>query len=411
MSNSRQSGRGIARIAASARTAAVLAICAAIMASCAAGTQQEQGAEPSGGADASAVKQVKVAEIAKVQIAEPREQVGDVMASARVSVVAKASADVREVLKQRGDRVALGEALVDLDDTDVLLQRQQALLSRESAQRSLASGRKQWEHNVAKMEQALEQATKSYNKMRNDYDAGLVDKAALDQAENVWTNAKDELAMLKESSVDALELQVESSELSVELAERALAHYRIAAPIDGVLTDLSVQQGMTVGAGAPIGEIQQLDPIKVRAMLTAQAAEAVRGKTKLQFYLPGSRQTYNGQITYLADVIDAQTNAYELNLSVGNADLSLKPGMKVQVRLTDAEEEQVVAVPTLSIVREGAASFVFVLNGDKAVKRQVELGRLNDLNQEIVSGVQAGERLIVAGQHQLADGEQVQVME
>lgn len=393
------------------RAAAVLAVCAAIIAGCAAGAQREQGAEsPAADASAAAVKQVKVAEIAKVQISEPLEQVADVLASAQVSVVAKTNADVSEVVKERGDQVKQGEVLVVLDDTDALLQQQQALLSRESAEQSLESGRKQWAHNVSKMEQALAQATKHYNKSRNDYDAGLVDKTALDQAEDAWNNAKDELAMLKETSVDALELQVKSSGLSVELSERALANHKIAAPIDGVLTGLSVQEGMTVGAGMAVGEIQQLDPIKIRALLTAQAAEAVRGKTELQFYVPGDKKMYTGQITYLADVLDTQTNAYELDLSVGNADLSLKPGMKVQVRLTEAAEEQVVAVPTLSIVREGADNFVYVLDGDKAVKRKVELGRLNELNQEIISGVAAGEQLIVSGQHQLADGDRVQVL-
>ena len=152
-----------------------------------------------------------------------------------------------------------------------------------------------------------------------------------------------------------------------------------------------------------------MDPVKIRSLLTAQAAELVRGKSELQFYVPGSDRMYVGQITYLADVIDTQTNTYELNLSVANPDFSLKPGVKVQIRLTEAEEEQVVAVPTLSIVREGAENFVFVLNGDKAEKRKIELGRLKELHQEILSGVQAGEQLIVSGQHQLVDGEQVEI--
>jgi len=393
-----------------AKTIAILTLAAVIAVGCSSGNQ-EQGAETPGGSEASARKQVKVETVAKVQISDPLEQVADVLASAQVSVIAKTSADVREVLKERGEAVQAGDVIVELDDTDALLQQRQALLGYESAKQSLSSGRKQWEHNVAKMEQVLSDATRMYNKMRNDYDAGLVDKAALDQAENAWKNARDELAMLKETSVEALELQVESSQLSVELAERALKHYKIAAPISGVLTGLNVQAGMTVAAGTPIGEIQQLDPIKVRALLTAQAAEAVRGKTQLQFYVPGSKKMYTGQITYLADVIDTQSNAYELNLSVDNADLSLKPGMKVQVLLTEAEEEQVVAIPTLSVVREGSDSYVFVLEGDTVARRLVELGRLNGLHQEVISGVREGEQLIVSGQHQLKDGEQVDVIQ
>lgn len=407
MSVSKPIEKGANAWAKTVRTVVVLAVSAAIVASC-------TSSGPSQGADAvdvqaPAVKVVKVAEISKLQISEPREQVADVLASAQVSVVAKSTGDVRELLKSRGEQVAPGDVIVVLDDTDARLQQRQAQLSHEGAQQSLYSGRKQWAHNVTKMEQVLAQATKAYNKMRNDYDAGLVDKEALDQAENAWTNAKDELAMLKETSVEGLELQVRSSELALELSDRALANHRIDAPIGGLLTALNVEAGMTIGAGTVVGEIQQMDPIKIRSLLTAQAVELVRGKTELQFYVPGSDDMFRGQITYLADVMDTQTNTYELELSIANPDLILKPGMKVQIRLTEAEEEQVVAVPTLSIVREGADHYVFVLNGNKAEKRKIKLGRLNELNQEVLSGVHAGEQLIVSGQHQLADGDQVEI--
>ena len=245
-------GRGWAK---AVRSAVVLAVSVAIIAGCSS-SNLEQGAEGTDAVDAQApaIKVVKVAEIGKVQISEPREQVADVLASAKVNVVAKTTGDVQEVLKLRGERVTAGDVIVVLDDTDAQLQRKQAQLSYQGALQSLDAGRKQWSHNVLKMEQVLKQATQAYNKMRNDYDAGLVDKAALDQAENAWTNAKNELALLKETSVEGLELQVRSSELALELADRMLANHRIAAPIDGVLTMLNVEAGMTVGAGSMIGK-------------------------------------------------------------------------------------------------------------------------------------------------------------
>jgi len=388
---------------------AILAISMLVIAGCSsgAGLQEAQAGAAAESAN-QALKRVKIAEFAKVQISEPQEQVADVVASAQVDIVAKAGAEVREVVKERGARVKKGEPIILLDDTDARLQQQQALLSREGAQEALSTGRKQWHNSVDRMEQAVSEATKAYNKMRNDYDLGLVGQSELDQAESAYTNAKNELALLKESSVTGLELQVKSSELAITMSERQLANHEITAPIDGILTDLPVQAGMTVSPGYSIGQIQQIDPIKIKALLTAQSADSIRGKSQLAFYVPGRSETFSGQITYLAEVIDTRTNAYELNLSVDNPDLVLKPGMKVQVRLTEAAEEQVVGVPTLSIVREGADSYVFVLSGDKAEKRKVELGRLNELTQEILSGVQAGEQLIVSGQHQLTDGEQVQ---
>lgn len=94
---------------------------------------------------------------------------------------------------------------------------------------------------------------------------------------------------------------------------------------------------------------------------------------------------------------------------MANADRKLKPGMKAQVLLTDDNDQVVVTVPTLSVVREGSETFVFVLVGDTAEKRKVELGRLNETIQEIISGVKEGEQLIVSGQNQLKDKEKVQL--
>jgi HlyD family secretion protein len=397
---------GVGRFTRTIRTFSVLAISLAIVAGCSS-EASNQAAEPE--STEKVINTVKASPIAKLQIAAPMEQVADVIASAQVDIISKATADVLEVMKQRGAVIEKGDVVVKLDDTDVRMQHEQAQLGYESAQQSLSAGRKEWQHSVTQMEQLLHEATKVYNKMRNDYDSGVVGQTELDQAENAYTNAKNDLAILKERSVSGLELQVRSAEVSLELSSRSLTYYEIKAPISGILTEIPVQQGMTLNQGFQVGRIQQLDPIKVKALLTAQSTELIRGKQQLAFYIPGQDKVYTAPVTYLSDVVDSQTNAYELNLSIANPGLVLKPGMKVQVLLTNEAEQQVVAVPTLSIVREGADNYVYVLVGDRAEKRKVVLGRLNELNQEIISGVKEGEMLIVSGQHQLNDGDQVKV--
>lgn len=355
------------------------------------------------------VKTVRVQPIAKMPVSGPIEQVADVVASGQVDIIAKTSADVVEVLAERGARVQKGDVLIRLDDTDAKLALDQARLAHKNAKQALETGTKQWRNNVERMEQALTEATRFYNKTRNDYDRGLVDKSELDQAENAYTNTQRELELLKETSVTALELQVENAQLALEMAERSLLHHEIKAPIDGVITHLDVQAGMTVMPGVALGTIQQLDPIKIKAYLTEEAAKLARNKNQLKFRISGDPAEYAGEVAYLSEVMDPHSNAYELNLSVANPDLALKPGMKVQVRLTDEEEQLALAVPTLSIVREGTDTYVFVYNEGKAERRKVELGRLNELDQEVLSGVREGELLIVTGQHQLSDGEPVAV--
>ena len=66
-------------------------------------------------------------------------------------------------------------------------------------------------------------------------------------------------------------------------------------------------------------------------------------------------------------------------------------------------------IPSLSIVREGGDSFVYIVNGETVQKRKVELGRLNETNQEVISGVKEGEILVISGQHQLKDQDKIKV--
>ncbi len=357
-----------------------------------------------------AAKTVKVAAVGKVKIAEPVEQVADVLASAQVDIVSKTGADVLQLVKSRGDTVQKGELLVKLDDTDARLQRDKAALAVQSAKDALSSGKVDTANAVSKLEQTLAEATRAYNKTRNDYDRGLVDQTQLNQAQNAYTNTKNDLASLKQKSVTALELQLRSAELSLEQADRALSFCEIKSPISGIVTDLPVQAGMTVSAGFRIGQVQQLDPIKIKALLTPDSAKSIKGKQELAYHLPGDTQMHSGKVSYLSNVMDTQTNSYELDLLVDNKDLLLKPGTKVQVQLTDEAEQEVIAVPSLSIVREGTDSYVFVLSGDHVEKRKVELGRLNGIYQEILSGVQAGETIVVSGQNQLNDKDAVTVV-
>jgi RND family efflux transporter MFP subunit len=116
-----------------------------------------------------------------------------------------------------------------------------------------------------------------------------------------------------------------------------------------------------------------------------------------------------GKVSYLADVMNSSTKAYALELEVPNPEKKLKPGTKAQILLTEEKDQNVVAVPTLSVVREGGDTFLFILNGDHVEKRKVELGRLNETYQEVLSGVKEGEQLVISGQHQLKDQEKVQV--
>lgn len=402
----------------------VIAACVVLFgASVLAGCTAAPEAKPAAAAAEAQVKTVKTEKIEKRTIDDPIQHVADVVPSTRMAVVTKAGGEVLEVLKKRGDAVAKGDLLFRIDPKDVLLQKEKVQVTitgtrqqMAKAVQDVADGKRELQNGIAKLERALQDAEKSYNKMRNDYDQGLVSKIQLEQTESQLDglrldldNARGKLQTMESTNaLSQLEQGLRTAELSLAEIDRALENLEVRAPVDGLLTDFAVEAGMTVPAGFSAGDIQRIDPVKVKAELTEDAAKLVRGKQELHIVVPGTAGKLTGSVSYMADVVSAQSKSYSLELEVPNPDRALKPGMKVQILLNEEADQIVVTVPTTSVVREGGQTFVYVLNGSVAEKRQVELGRLKETYQEAISGVKEGELVIVSGQNLLKDNEAVQ---
>lgn len=400
--------------------AGAMVLAAALLAGCSA----EPAQQPAAAAE-SQVKSVKVAPVAKKSIGEPLEQVADISASVQMNIVTKVNGDVLEILKKRGDRVEKGDVLFRIDPTDLEIQKEKAQLSIASTQEQmskarldLVDGKQELKDGITKMESALKDAEKGYNKLRNDYDLGLVPKIQLEQAETQLNGLRLDLEGMNRklqnlensNSLSQLEYGLKTADVSLRELDRGLSNTEVKATVSGVLTDLPVEIGMTLSPGIPAATVQQLDPVKIKAELTEEAAALVRGKQELSFYVPGTVDKAKATVSYLADVIGAQTKSYSLELTVPNPDFKLKPGSKAQILLTEEQDQVVVTVPTLSVVREGGDTYVFVINGNAAEKRKVELGRLHETYQEVLSGVKEGDQLVISGQNQLKDKEAVQVV-
>ncbi|KRE69845.1 RND transporter [Paenibacillus sp. Soil750] len=369
-------------------------------------------------------KVVKTAKVTKQKIGEPLEQVGDVVSSVQLDIIAKSGGEVVEILKKRGDIVEKGEVLFRLDPTDVLIQKDLNAVSIKGAQAGLTAAKQNTSNGiedakdrVAKMESAVSDLEKAYSRVHNEYDLGTAAKSDLEQMETKLNNSKKDLAserrslktMQETNSLAQAQSSLESAQVNAKNIERALSNLEVKAPASGVLTDLNVTVGQTVAPGGRVGEVQQTNPVKIKSQLSEESANLVRGKSELTFYIPGVTTKAGAKVTYLSDVINGQSKAYDLELEVPNPEGKLKPGSKAQVELTKEDEQNVPVIPSLSIVREGGNNFVYVVSGDKVQKRKLELGRLNETNQEVISGVKEGEILVISGQHQLKDQDTVKV--
>lgn len=371
-------------------------------------------------------KSVKVIKLQKLKLGEPPELNAEIVSSLQFEVLAKAEGEVVEVLKRRGDEVTEGDVILRIFSKDAVYQRSKASLAVQNARDAISSAKKDQENSraalrnsVMKAEQALVDMTRNTNKLKNDYDAGRINKTPVQEAEVQLKNAKLDLELLKQQLkalenkdyMSPLNAQLKDAELAMQKLDSELENMDITASTTGILTEQLFEKGMVVGDGKRIGVVQKMNPIKIKANVPETFIKPVREKAEMKFYLPGTTEMLSGKITYLSPVIDPQTKAYELNLEAPNESLKLMPGAKTRVQLLDPEQQIVLAVPVSSIVRKGEDAFVFVLNGNSVEMRRVELGRLSqdELNQEVLVGVKEGEQLVVSGQNHLNDKDQVQL--
>jgi HlyD family secretion protein len=356
------------------------------------------------------IKTVKVMEINKQKIGDPLELVAEVESSARLQVNTVVSGAVEQIFKKRGDIVKEGEVILRMNSKELEQQKAEGVIALQNAQANLDRTRKENTLSIFKMNENLASMTRSINKMKNDYDQGLITKDELDEKNKQLRNARVELNVLKEQqviSVNELKQQINDAQKLLQENIQAFKYVDVKAPANGVLSLMPIDMGMTLQAGAQVGIVEKLDTVKIRADLSFEAASIVRGKKELTYYTTDQSQQLKGKVSYLATLIDPVTKAYELDVELPNADMSLQPGMKVRVQLTNEEEQVVVAVPTRAIYQEGEANYVFVVNGDQVEKRRIELGRLNEPLQEVLSGVKEKELLVISGQNQLKNNEKV----
>ena len=209
---------------------------------------------------------------------------------------------------------------------------------------------------------------------------------------------------------DEAENNLRVAEAAVALVEARLAKTEIRAPFTGVIGLRSVSIGDYVKEGADIVNLESIDLLKVDFRVPEVYMRQVKAGQPLQVALdayPG--KTFEGRVFAVNPLLDAAGRAVVIRAQVKNADASLRPGMFARVRLITSESADSLVVPEQALVPQGSEQFVFKVVDGRAVRAKVEVGQRRDGKVEMVSGVTAGEIVVVSGHQRLRDGVPVAV--
>ena len=198
----------------------------------------------------------------------------------------------------------------------------------------------------------------------------------------------------------------------LEKRGKAMRTLTITAPRSGYVLHKNVVVGAKVNAGQDLFRIGKLDAIWVHAQVYEWDAPWIRlgQAASMELSFEKGRQ-YKGKVSYIYPTLSRKTRTLTVRLEFVNPQLQLKPGMFTTVWIETRHKTGVITIPTEAIIHSGERNIVFVAQKEigKYAPRQVVTGLSGDGHiTEIISGLKAGETVVVSGQFLLDSESQLQ---
>ncbi|MBE0540465.1 MAG: efflux RND transporter periplasmic adaptor subunit [Verrucomicrobia bacterium] len=288
------------------------------------------------------------------------EVVGTVRARLRSVLEAKVSGKIDRMLVVPGQNVKTGEVLATIEAREVQARLDQALAVRQQAEADL----------------------KRF--------AALLEQKILAQAE-----------------FDAAESKFRVADGAVREAETLLSYTQVTAPFDGVITRKHADVGDLATPGRPLLEMEDARTLR----LEADVPEAVIGRVALGDKLPvriaALETEVEGIVSEISPAADPGSRTFLVKL-----DLPAQPGVRAgqfgRVAMP-VGETSALRVPVSAVIQRGQMELVFVVRENQAQLRLVKTGKRIGTDVELVSGLEAGERIVVEGTAGLIDGQPVTI--
>lgn len=201
------------------------------------------------------------------------------------------------------------------------------------------------------------------------------------------------------------------SQAALRVAEQQLERTAIRSPIGGVINRMMREVGEYVMPGMEIAEIVEIDPVKVVVDVPERDVPYLAVGQEEQI-LPDrdAAPLATGRITYISELANPLTRASRVEITIANPDHRLRSGQIVRVRLTRDVRQNVVMIPLKAVIPLEEGYEVYVVQGNKARRRTVNLGFLRQ-DRVLAEGLETGDRLIVQGHRLVSSGQRVNVIE
>ena len=345
---------------------------------------KKPAATTAGQAETFGAAPVKVFVVGRARITEKITYTATIEALTKINVTPEVGGKISRIYVEAGDRVTQGQLVAELETQSIRLQLRQA------------------EAAVAVTEAAYADALRNKERM---------DRLIKENAVSEQQREKIQLAF------DAASAQLEQARAGLNLAKHALDVSLMKAPFSGVVASKNAEVGDVInpmmggfGGGAG-GVLTLMDYSKVKLVVAVSSEDIGRIRKGQEAVLqvgsyPG--RDFRGVVRVVNLTADPLNKKFGVEVVIDNRDAALRPGTFGDLVFEVQSHENALVIPQKAVLEN---SYVFVVEGGKAVKKAVSLGIQSTTMVEVLGGLAEGEAVVVEGNFGLEEGAALQILE
>ncbi len=307
---------------------------------------------------------VNVFPVSKMSINNSLQLTGYMEAYSEIDIAAEAQGIITSLNAELGQEKSKGSIIATIDDKLKKLAVQTASIS------------------VTKLKKDLER----YN---NLYKGGTVTEQQLNEAQNLYDNAK----------------------IQFEQAEKQLSDATIKSPISGVIIKKQVEEGEYINIGSPIATIVDISKLKIKLNVSEANVYQLKLNDKAVIttdVYPGV--AFEGNISFISSQGDDSHN-YPVEIVIPNSSkYPLKSGTFANVNIKLPVAAEALYIPRASLLGSITEASVYVAENDRAILKKIIAGSGNDKYIKVISGLNEGEKVIINGQINLSDNKAIRIL-
>jgi membrane fusion protein (multidrug efflux system) len=210
---------------------------------------------------------------------------------------------------------------------------------------------------------------------------------------------------------DQMASQFQANRASLDLKKRQLRDARILAPFKGVIGARQISPGQVISRNTSLTWLVDLDPVKVEVDVPERYLGQVVVGQKVEFTVaafPTNR--FKGEVYFISPQLASATRTALVKARIPNPNHQLKGGMFASLAVTVQLRESAIVIPEPALMSNGDTVTVFVLDENNAAQiRPVKIGLRLSGKAEVISGLKAGDRVVVEGVQKLGPGTPVKL--